>query len=894
MSLAPGSKLGPYEILAPIGAGGMGEVYRARDTRLGREVAIKVSAERFSDRFAREARAIASLNHPNICTLHDVGPDYLVMELVEGSVLSDRIKQVALPVDEALRIARQIAEALEAAHEKGIVHRDLKPANIKVKADGVVKVLDFGLAKLASAAPEGNPDHSPTLTLEQATRVGQILGTAAYMAPEQARGAAVDRRADVWAFGVVLYEMLTGKRLFKGDTVSDTLAAVLTKDLDSSDLPATTPPRVRHLLARCLERDRKQRLQDIGEARIAIDAPEPDLKPAAVAARWWLWGVAALALGFAATAAVGWWRASRPAPLAPFLRLSLDLGPDVHAERPPGGSFLAVSPDGTLLALIVRGADGQTRLATRRLDENRMTTLAGTEDATSPVFSPDGLWIAFNSDRKLKKISVRGGAAVTLCDAPGAIAASWGDDGNLIAALGWGTGLSRISSAGGAPTQVTELNLEKGEWRHSWPQVLPGSQVVLFGAEHSGQSSDGADIDVVSLKTGKRTTLHHGGFFARYLPSGHLVWVHQGVLYAAPFDLGRLALSGEPQPVVEDIHSGTDTGGDFTFSQTGIFVYSSAKGELQRSIFWLDSTGKTRPLQSAPGLYAFPRFSPDGKRLAFSLDDGHGHEDIWVRDLERDNASRVTLLPGQNDWPVWTPDGMNLIFRSSNLAAPGIYSVRADGSGVAQRLTEGKGSIGAPGAITPDGKRVALVQTAAGGGVEIWTAPIEGDPGHPRLGKAEPFLQTPFVTILPSFSPDGRWLAYYSSVPGKQGLWVAPFPGPGGGWLVSTRGADAIWSRSARGAGGELFFLDDDRSIMVTEYTTNGTAFVPGKPRVWSQHRLMDMGSPPFRVYDLASDSRRAAVVLNADGTADPKPIANLSILSNFFDELRRRVPAGK
>lgn len=895
MSFAPGSKLGPYEILDSIGVGGMGEVYRARDPRLHREVAIKVSAERFSDRFEREAHAIAALNHPNICTLHDIGPNYLVMELVEGPALSDRIRHGAIPLDETLHIARQIAEALEAAHEKGVVHRDLKPGNIKIKPDGVVKVLDFGLAKMAEpAAPEEDPDRSPTLTLEQATRVGQVLGTAAYMAPEQARGAIVDKRADIWSFGVVLYEMLSGKRLFKGDTISDTLAAVLTKDLDWRELPEAAPRRIRKLLVRCLERDRKQRLQDIGEARIAVDAPEPDLLPLPAAARRWPWAMASLALAFAVAAGVGWWRASRPAPLGSLMRLGLELGPDVRAERPLGGSFLALSPDATLLALTVRGADGATRLATRRLDENQITPLAGTEDAASPVFSPDGQWIAFHSDRKIKKISVRGGAVVTLCDAPGAIAPSWGDDGNLIAALGWGTGLSRISSAGGTPARVTELNLEKAEWRHSWPQVLPGSHAVLFTAEHSGQNSDDGDIDVVSLKTGKRTTLHHGGFFARYLPSGHVAWVHQNVLYAAPFDVGRLALTGEPQPVVEDIHSGTDTGGDFAFSQTGVFVYSSGKGELQRSIFWLDSTGKTRPLQPAPGLYGFPRFSPDGKRLAFSLGDSHGHEDIWVRDLERDTVSRVTLLPGQNEWPVWTPDGISLVFQSSNPAAPGIYWIRADGSGLAQRLTEGKTGLGPPQAISPDGKQLALVRAAAGGGVEIWTAPIEGDAGHSRLGKLAPFVQTPSVTILPSFSPDGRWLAYYSSEPGKEGLWVAPFPGPGGGWLVSSHGADAVWSRGPHAAGGALFFILDDHTIMVTDYTTNGAAFVVGKPRVWSQRRLMDLGSPPVRTYDLAPDGQRFAVVLNADGTADPKPISNLAILLNFFEEVQRRVPAGK
>ena len=472
---------------------------------------------------------------------------------------------------------------------------------------------------------------------------------------------------------------------------------------------------------------------------------------------------------------------------------------------------------------------------------------------------------------------------MTLCDAPGMITPSWGDDGNIIAALGWVTGLSRIPSAGGAPAPVTELNHEKGELRHGWPQVLPGSRAVLFTTQHANQTFDDADIEVVSLKTGERTTVHHGGFFARYLPSGHLVWVHQNALYAAPFDLGRLALTGAPQPVVEDIHNGETTGGDFGFSQTGMFVYDSGKGELQRSIFWLDSTGKTRPLHPAPGLYGFPRFSPDGKRLAFSVGDGRGHEDIWVRDLERDTASRVTVLPGQNRWPVWTPDGKNLVFWSSNPAAPGIYWIRADGSGVAQRLTDGKIQQ-SPRSISPDGKRLAMVQTSTGGGVEIWTATIEGDAGHPRLGTPEPFLRTPFSTIAPAFSPDGRWLAYYSHDPEKEGVWVAPFPGPGGGWLISSRGDDPIWSRNGR----ELFFVEASRTIMVAGYTARGDVFVFGKPQVWSPHPLMDLA------WDLAPDGKRVAVILNADGTTDPPPITHLTFLLNFFDELRRRVPTAR
>jgi serine/threonine-protein kinase len=811
-----------YRILAKLGEGGMGAVYRATDTKLGRDVAIKLLPADFAEdagrmaRFTREAKVLASLNHPNIASIYGVEDRAIVMELVEGRELRG-----PLPIKEAIPIARQIADALEAAHEKGIVHRDLKPANVKIRPDGTVKVLDFGLAKIVESS-DASPrtENSPTLTLDTVTRVGVILGTAEYMAPEQAQGKPATQQADIWTFGVVLYEMITGKRLFKGDTISDTLAAILAKEPDWSALPAATPLRIRKLLRRCLERDLRQRLQAIGEARIAIDAPEQEAQQAPAAARLGPWAVATLTMAFAITAAIGWWRGTRSAPLHPLIRLSVELAPEVKPDTSIGGAYLALSPDGTLLAVTARGADGEIRVATRRLDQTRFTPLAGTEGADSPFFSPDGQWIAFNSDRKIKKISVGGGAAVTLCDAPGGITASWGDDGNIIAPLGWETGLSRISSAGGAPAPVTELNHEKGERRHGWPQVLPGSRAVLFTTLHSGRTFDDGDIEVVSLQTGRRSTLHHGGFFARYLPSGHLVWIYQNTLYTALFDIDRLALTGDPRPIVEDIDNGEDTGGDFAFSQTGVLVYVSRLAAPQRSIFWLDSTNRIRPLHSAPGLYDFPRFSPDGQRLAFSARDGQGHEDIWVRNLDRNTASRVTLLPGQNEWPVWTPDGKSLVFWSSNPAAPGIYSVRSDGSGVAQRLTDGKNAQ-LPESISPDGKRLALRQTSAGGGVEIWTAPLEGDTGHPRLGRAEPFLQKPFNTIHPAFSPDGRWLAYDTSEPGKQGLWVVPFPGPGGGWLISSHGSQPIWSRNGR----ELFFLADLHTITVADYIARGDAW---------------------------------------------------------------------
>lgn len=858
----------------------MGEVYRARDTNLGRDVAIKVlpdavaqDSERLA-RFQREAKVLAALNHPNIGHIYGLESGALVMELIEGGTIKD-----PLPVETALAYARQIAAALEAAHDKGIVHRDLKPANIMVTPDGVVKVLDFGLAKAAGPTSGTiDPANSPTETISQ-TRSGVILGTAAYMSPEQARGAIADARADVWAFGVVLYEMLAGKRAFSGESVTDILATVLRGDPDWSALPNETPPRIHQLLRRCLERDRKQRLQAIGEARIAIDAKDDEVPPAPARARAWPWIDAVLSMALAILACTWWWQTNRSVPLKPLMRLDVQLPADPKPERPDGGGFFALSPDGTQLAMTVRSADGRLRLATRRFDQTPMTTLAGTEGANSPTFSPDGQWIAFAADRKIKKISVAGGAVVTVCDSNVRYTASWGDDGNLIATLGFGSGLSKIPAAGGTPKTITEPNREKGELWHRWPQVLPGSRAVLFSVQHSGQSFDEDDIEVLSFETGQRKTLRHGGFFPRYLPSGHLIWVHQNVLFAAPFDLRRLTLTGEPQPVVEDIRSAEQIGADFAFSRAGLFVYGSGAGEMLQAIFWLDRSGKTLPLHPTPGLYSSPRISPDGKRVAFSSSDGRGHDDIWVRDVDRDTSARLTVLAGQSGHPVWTPDGRNVIFWSSNPTAPGMYSIRADGSSVAQRLTEGKVRQ-TPYSISQDGRRLAFHQLATTNGIEIWTAAIEGD-DHPKLGTPEPFLRTAFSTISPAFSPDGRWLAYYCHEPEKEGVWVVPFPGPGGAWLISGRGDEPIWSRQGR----QLFFTAGSHTIMSTNYTSQGDAFVFDKPEVWSPHPLLNVGT-----FDVTPDGKRVAVILNADGSADKKPITHLTFLLNFFDELRRRV----
>ncbi len=593
-----------------------------------------------------------------------------------------------------------------------------------------------------------------------------------------------------------------------------------------------------------------------------------------------------LAIALAATS-VFLYRGARSLPSRPLM-LNVELAPETALTS--RNSLVALSPDGTLLAFNTRGADGNVRVAVRRLDQNQATQLSGTENARSGCFfSPDGQWIAFTDGTKLKKIRTTGGAAVTLYDAPIYYSGDWGDDGNIIGPLGVGTGLSRIPAAGGAAIPLTELNHEKGERAHRWPQVLPGSQAVLFSVYHAIENYDNADIEVVSVKTGKRTTVYHGGFFARYLPSGHLVYVHQNTLFAVPFDLRQLRLTGEPQPLLENITNAADVGANLAFSQTGTFIYVGGEGRSQRSIFWLDSAGKLRPLQSAPGLYSNPRFSPDGKRLAFVIDDGQGHADIHVQDLGRDTTSRLNVPRGINGYPTWTPDGKNIIFVCLSAAASGIYSIRADGSGEAWRMDDGK-IREAQLSLSPDGKWLATARASPISGVHIFKAPIEADLNQPRLGKAEPFVETPYLTIEPAFSPDSRWLAYSSAEPGRGGLWVRPFPGPGSGWQIWGGAAGyPIWSRNGR----ELFFLADRRRIMVVNYTARGDSFVAGQPRPWSEKRVLDLGSPPIYAYDLAPDGKRFAVVLYPDGTAEEKPVTHVTFLLNFFDELRERAPAG-
>jgi Tol biopolymer transport system component/predicted Ser/Thr protein kinase len=890
MSVAPGTKLGPYEILQPLGAGGMGEVYRAKDTKLDREVAIKILPESFANdpdrlaRFEREAKVLAALNHPNIAHIYGVEDRALVMELVEGETLKG-----PLPVETALHYAKQIADALEAAHEKGVVHRDLKPANVKVTPEGVVKVLDFGLATAVDTpAPSGDAAISPTLTM-RATQAGMILGTAAYMSPEQARAQAVDRRADIWAFGAVLFEMLSGKQAFEGDSVTDILASVVKLDPDWSALPPSTPPAIVRLIQRCLTKDRKQRLQAIGEARIAIEkyladptsgneASQPT-EPHATSTLPWAIAAVLVLIGIAGW--VAWRRATRVVEqaLRPLVRLDVDLGPDVSLNSYSGADVI-LSPDGQRLVFVSRG-----RLFTRRLDQPNAIELGETEGAYAPFFSPDGQWVAFFAQGKLKKVALEGGTAIALCSASAGLGGSWGEDGNIIAALN-ALGLSQISSGGGAPIPITKPDREHGEVVHRWPQILPGGKAVLFTASSSWiGGGDDATIEVMSLANHQRKRLQQGGTFGRYLPSGHLVYVNRGTLFAVPFDLERLEEQGTPSAVLEHIAynpRGAYSQLDFSGASSGhgtLLYRSGGVSGVPVTVQWLDRTGSMQPLLAKAGFYWAPRLSPDGQRLAMAVSEGP-NSDTRVYELRRDTFTRLTVPGGQISSPVWSPDGRYLVFIGT-----GMFWIRSDGAGQPQPLTRSK-TLQAPWSFTPDGKRLAFMELADG--YSIWTVSVESDAAGLRAGEPELFLKTSADERHASFSSDGRWLAYTSNESGSYQVYVRAFPDKGGKWQISNAGgAYPVWSRK----GQELFFRTLDNQIMVAGYRVNGDSFAPEKPRVWSEKLLANfpVGNPSF---DVAPDGKRVVALMPAEGPDAQEH--HVIFLQNFYDELRRRAPVGK
>ena len=902
MSLTPGTKLGVHEIVAPLGAGGMGEVYRARDTRLSRDVALKVLPETFAcdaqrmARFEREAKVLASLNNTYIAVIYGLEESNstraLVMELVEGPMLAERIKRGAMPLEEVLPIAKQIAEALEYAHERGIIHRDLKPANIKLTADGQVKLLDFGLAKaLERDLGETDISTSPTISAA-ATRAGILLGTAAYMSPEQARGKQVDRRADIWAFGCVLYEMLTGACAFSGDTTSDTLASVIRAEPDWLLLPTSVPAQVRELLRRCLQKDSKQRLQAIGEARITIEgvislSPEATATQALATHPQPLWGralpwaLASLAITFAITFGALYWRASQLEP-HPVMQFSLSLPqPLAGALSPNPGSPFALSRDGSNVVFVGSVTGKPPQLFLLPLGQRTATPLPGTENAGQPFFSPDGQWVGFFSRGKLRKVSTHGGSATTLADAVTPHGASWTDDETIIYAPNFGSGLMKISSTGGVSQALTTPNAKEQEVSHRWPQILPGDEAVLFTIQLARTMSyDDAQIAILSLKTGKWHMLIQGGFYARYVPSGHIVYAHAGSLMAVPFDSQRLKVTGSPVPVQEGVvtTASTSGGAEYDVSGSGLLAYvPGIASSFVHSLVWLDRNGREAKIPAPSGFYTAPRLSPDGRLLALTFTGSTlmNTPDIYVYDFMRKTLNRLTFGPGINTNPIWSPDGRKIFYRTS--AAFSFRSKLADGSGKEEVLLEQIDDPSAtPLAVSPDGKALLFMALNPSGKDSVQALALDG------TRKLQTLLESNSTLYGAQFSPDGRWLAYSSAESGRPEVYVQTFPGTGGKWMISREGGiTARWARTGR----EIFFFDGDK-LMSAAVQTDPT-FTAETPRLLFQAS----GYVTSGNYDVARDGQHFLMLKQEQASGNP---TELNITLNWFDELKHQVPAGK
>jgi len=906
----------------------MGEVYRARDARLGREVALKVlpeavanDAERMA-RFQREAQVLASLNHPNIASIYGLEDSgkirALVMELVEGPTLTERLKSGAVPLDDALAIARQLAEALEYSHERGIIHRDLKPSNIKVTPEGAVKVLDFGLAKaLEGEASQTSISNSPTLTA-RATQAGVILGTAAYMSPEQAKGKPVDRRADIWAFGCVLYEMLTGKRAFEGETVSDVLAAVIRAEPDLAALPAATPPRICDVLRRSLNKDPKNRLRDIGDARIAIEetlsgtndsvaaaygrrpgerasagsAPRAESRGSSPLQPWRRWlpwalvGVFALALNGSLLLL---WRAARPVSL-PVERFALTLPAGGMLFGFDEGPGVRLSPDGTKLVYAAMRAPAQLQL--RRLNALQTTPIQGTEGAQAPFFSPDGQWIGFFASGKLMKVSMQGGTPIALAVAPIGRGAAWAPDGTIVFSPSVTSGLKRVSDAGGSVETLTTPDAARGQRTHRWPDILPGGKAVLFliGKLTSPTYFDDSEIAVLSLQTGKYHVVLEHAAMARYAAtsdaSGYIIYAHAGDLFALPFDPKRLEVTGGAVPAVQGVSEVVGNGAaHFALSRNGSLSYCPGGPENESSnLIWMDRKGGEHAIPAPLRPYGVASLSPDGQRLAvhiYSTTAG-ALNDIGIYDFARNTLTRLTFT-GDNQVPIWTSDGKRVAFYSARAQNPGLYWEPADGSQPAELLTP-MASNGAPTSFSPDGKFLVFVQQGSQTGSDIWVLPLQGQK------KPHPFAQEQFNEGWASFSPDGRWLAYMSDESGQAEIYVRPFPGPGGKWQVSSGGGNyPVWARS----GQELFYANGDKLMTVPVET--GPTFSAGTPQMLFENTAMSMslltGLGPFfsKPYDIAPDGKRFLVVKHSVSAS-----TQINVVLNWFEELKRIAAQGK
>ncbi len=873
MTLATGDRVGVYEITGLLGVGGMGEVYRARDTKLGREVALKTLPGAFARdgdrvaRFEREARLLASLNHPCIAAIYGLdehaGTLFLTMELVEGLTLDQKIRPGGLPIEEALPLALQIAEALDAAHERGVVHRDLKPANIMVTDEGRVKVLDFGLAKALEAGEPSDmsPAHSPSVT-----ELGLVVGTAAYMSPEQARGRRVDKRADLWAFGCVLYEMLTGRPAFGADDATTTLARVLERSPEMQALPRTVPPRVRRTIELCLQKELDKRIRDSGDVRLALegafgaDAASSASAPPALRGRTRLVaGAAGLVLGATLVGVAAWTRWPAPAP-RPVSRFDFPL-PERLTLRNVGRPIVALSPDGR--RFVYNTNEG---LYLRELDTLEPRLLRGTEqDVTNPFFSPDGRYVAYYSDGQLRRVATLGGSPVAIADGvSNPFGASWSRDGSIV--YGQPGGIFRVAASGGMPERV--IPVDEGT-RVYGPELLPDGDSVVFSVTTT--TWDAAQIVVESLATHRRTVLVEGGSDAHYVPGGPLVYALGDALFALPFDAQRAVVSGAPRPLVQGVlraPGGLTAAANYGVAHDGTLVYAAGGTGLRYGIpVWVDDKGREEPLGIEPCLCAGPLISPDGTRLALTSGTLEGDTDIYVWSFAGRTLTRLTFEPGIQFVPLWSPDGQRIAYMSEQ----GLFVRSADGAGEAEQLVAGKELL--PWSWTADGRIV--LQQSGPGSQDVSVVAADGG------ATPEPLLHEDFKEARPTLSPDGRWLAYESDESGRTEIYVRPFPNvTDGKWQVSAGGGEnPKWTRDGR----TLYFLSPTALVAVPIGTQ--ADFRWGKPRnVLDRNRYMTPQAS--RDYDLSPDGDRV-LMLKDQGAAAGTATARFVVVQNLVGAAR-------
>jgi len=919
-----GRTIAHYRVMEKIGEGGMGVVYRGHDSRLKRDVAIKVLPDVFAGdlerkaRFEREARLLATLTHPNIAAIHGLeeaeSKPCLIIELVEGQTLAERLKKGRIPMDETLDICRQVAEGLEAAHEKGVIHRDLKPGNVMITSDDKVKILDFGLAKaLAGESRAADAAHPPTIT-DEMTRPGVILGTAAYMSPEQAKGKTVDKRADIWAFGCVLYECLTGKRAFERDTITETMAAILKSEPDWALLPIDTPPVVRAVLRQCLQKEPARRLHDIADARVEMgdELGEPSAVVSAAPRFPPVWvlsiGVAMLAVGFL----TGWvvMKYIRPAasPMSQsVVRSSVRIEPGhwldgwrftyLHEFDRPSRTAMAVSNHGRFIVYSAVKENSWVReqscLYLRRTDQSEAKPIVGTDWGMNPFLSPDDRWVGFFTSTpydpgELMKVSVEGGVPTPLCDVAVPFGFSWGSDNQIVFAGDKGSGLSRISADGGKPEALTIPDKSNGEYSHRLPHCLPAGKGILFTIKRNAWDHQ-PRVAVLEPGTRKWRVLLEDAADARYVAGGYLAFLRRGTLMVVPFDPDKLQVTGQPVPalanVVQSLNTGASTfdtaAGQFCISSSGSLVYASGGilPDPANTLVWVDHKGNAEPITSVTtGPYESARLSPDGQRIAYSSMGMEGH--IRIHDLNRATTTQLTS-EGRSCYAVWTPNGRRVAFDSVNTGVPNIFWQAVDGSSSMERLTLGE-YFHWPGSWSPDGETLAFVQDHPNSGYDILLLRM-------RDRRVTPFLNSRFNEMFPEFSPDGRWMAYVSDESGRDEVYVQPFPGPGGKWQISNEGGwEPLWARNGKKLFYRQLWSPPECKFFVVDVQT-GSDFSPSKPGLLFQLSGY-LGSTPIRTWDISPDGQRFLMAKHEE--RKPQPVTELILVQNWFEELKRLSPA--